>query len=146
MTWECSKKILVSLNNSDSSAVHVGSSVSRLSARREAAERYFWKGRTPKAGSALQTKHLSTPIPKRRPKGSRGGCSAATSSEKASSAIATGGTGRNSSPVGLCAAEALQKTQHSTIHAGLGSWAEEGGGCSQVSGWILGKIFPGVSI
>lgn len=32
---ECSKKILVSLNNSDSSVVHVGRIVSRLSARAE---------------------------------------------------------------------------------------------------------------
>lgn len=35
VTRECSKKILVSLNNSDSSVVHVGRIVSRLSARAE---------------------------------------------------------------------------------------------------------------
>lgn len=35
VTQECSKKILVSLNNSDSSVVHVGRIVSRLSARAE---------------------------------------------------------------------------------------------------------------
>lgn len=35
MTRECSKKILVSLNNSDSAGAHVGSIVSRLSARDE---------------------------------------------------------------------------------------------------------------
>lgn len=35
VTRECSKKILVSLNNSDSSGVHVGRIVSRLSARAE---------------------------------------------------------------------------------------------------------------
>lgn len=33
--WECSKKILVSLNNSDSPGIHVGRIVSRLSARAE---------------------------------------------------------------------------------------------------------------
>lgn len=38
VTRECSKKILVSLNNSDSSGVHVGRTVSRLSARAEGRE------------------------------------------------------------------------------------------------------------
>lgn len=83
VTRECSKKILVSLNNSDSSAVHVGSSVSGLSARREAAAEgglridTSGRGGFDGAGPVLHAKHSSPrdgaqgsrcpPVPKRHP-------------------------------------------------------------------------------
>lgn len=149
---ECSKKILVSLNNSDSSAVHVGSSVSRLSARREAAadgglrSDTSGRGGFAGAGPVLHAKHLSPwdgawrsrpACPQKTPcKGSGGGCSAASSPGKASSATATRGSSSSSPSSPLtpwleadgccfcCGARAWHRSQRRATHAGLGSRAQ----------------------